>query len=58
MRITQELIYYIEQMDKYSKKLSKKQKKQLETIFTVILQLLIALKRDSYLGKTIITLKK
>ncbi len=55
MKITKDLILYISDMDEKSKKLPKESRDKLENIFSVILQLLIATKKSSNLGKTFFT---
>lgn len=51
MKITKDLITYIEHIDSLSSNLSKKDKKQVEVILTVIMKLLIGFKVSSNLGK-------
>jgi len=55
MKVTKDLILYLEHIDTLSKKLPVKQQKELENILTVILGLLVALKRDSRLGRFFFT---
>jgi len=58
MKVTKDLIKYLEHLDTLSKPLSKDQRAQLEGILSTILSLLVHLKRSSNLGKTVFPWEK
>lgn len=51
MKVTKDFIFYLKEVDKLSKRLSKEQRDDLENILKVMLTLLVALKQNSNLGK-------
>ena len=51
MKEIKDLVDYLNIMEKMSERLSTKQKKQMSTIISSVLTLMVAFKRDSGLGK-------
>ena len=51
MKVIKDFILYLEEIDKLAKKLKPEKKKQLETILSSMLTLLVCLKKASHLGE-------
>ena len=58
MKTIKDFKTYLDEIDKLSKPLSSKQKRELENVLKVVLSLLICMKRDSGLGDLLFSWQK